>query len=85
MYEELEDRLEEGPLTEALCKEARYALRDMRAKLGEEQYYVDQLRAGLEVYLPGPFWEDVTDHTKASLDRGKHAEWVLRIATPGGT
>lgn len=48
------------------------------AALAGEKHRVKQLRDGLSVYLPGPFWDEVIAYTKADEDRGKHAEWVLR-------
>lgn len=49
------------------------------AALATERYRVQRLRAGLAVYRPGPFWDDVQEKTAAAEDRGKYAEWVLRV------
>ena len=79
MYEELVDRLQNEPLNTGVVQEVVAALRDMSVRMSVQEYYNNILRDGLEVYLPGPFWEDIVQHTKASEDMGKHAEWVLRL------
>lgn len=51
----------------------------LTAELSAEKHRVKALRDGLTVYLPGPFWDTVVQDTKADMDQGKHAEYVLRV------
>ena len=86
--EERVKELEDGMLVvqqkfSALLEEnadLKLALSNASADLNTERYRVKLLKEGLSFYLPGPFWDTVVQDTKADIDQGKHAEWILRLA-----
>ena len=76
-------------LNQALNKEyaekraAQKEVDGLRVKLAVQEDISKKLRSGLEFYKPGDFWETVVQDTKADADRGKHAEWILRMTGDG--
>lgn len=81
VYQELIDKLKVA-FGSVPAREVISALVDLEVKLRVQKMYVQQLRSGLETYLPGPFWTEVKAATKAAEDQGKHAQWVLNVTDP---
>jgi len=63
--------------------EQKARITSLTAALSGEKHRVKQLKEGLSFYLPGPFWDTVVQDTKADMDQGKYAEYILRVAADG--
>ena len=80
---ELLDSVVKGPFTVTRQSEEYHILNQAEVDLKVASYQVGLLRKALAMYADPTFYDDqdLPPTSKASIDRGAHAEWILRMTS----